>query len=185
MGMTPERRARRTRALIRSSSNLPSAPASACAHWPSRVVLASVSVDAIEPALDVVLAHAAVVVIAQQDALAGVDHDIPSLVELRRPAQVRESPPTQRTRQSSETALSRALGEGDLGYGIVGAAQVGFAPQDHAFFAFAHRARAALRARVWRSSAVIAAKRALPPFRPPLRPSATACGFFALATGGL
>ena len=133
--------------VLEHSRTYPQRRASACAaHWPSRVVLASVSVDAIEPALDVVLAHAAVVVIAQQDALAGVDHDIPSLVELRRPAQVRESPPTQRTRQSSETALSRALGEGDLGYGIVGAAQVGVAPQDHAFFAFAHRARAAFTA---------------------------------------
>jgi hypothetical protein len=56
-------------------------------------MLAPVSVDAIAPALDVVLAHAAVVVIAQQEALAGVDHDVPSLVELRRLARVRETPP--------------------------------------------------------------------------------------------
>ena len=42
----------------------------------------------------------------------------------------------------------------------------------------AHRARAAFRALAARSSGVILAARAGPPFFPPLRPSATAAGFF-------
>jgi hypothetical protein len=54
-------------------------------------VLAPISVDAIDSALDVVLADAAVVVIVQQEALAGVDHDVPLLIELRRLARVRET----------------------------------------------------------------------------------------------
>ena len=43
---------------------------------------------------------------------------------------------------------------------------------------FAHRACTALRAALLRSSAVMAAALAGPPFLPPLRPRATAAGFF-------
>jgi hypothetical protein len=47
-------------------------------------------------------------------------------------------------------------------------------------FAFAHRTKTALRALSLRSSGVILAARAGPPFLPPLRPKATAAGFFLL-----
>src|SRR5437870_4375043 len=67
---------------------------------PRRVVLAPVIVDAIDAALDVVLAHAAAVVITQHDAIAEIEHDVPAFVELRRLARMRESLPTQRIRQS-------------------------------------------------------------------------------------
>jgi hypothetical protein len=48
-------------------------------------------------------------------------------------------------------------------------------------FDFAHRAWTALRALSLRSSGVILAARAAPPFLPPFRPSATAAGFFRFA----
>jgi hypothetical protein len=47
----------------------------------------------------------------------------------------------------------------------------------------AHRARAAFRALAARSSAVMLAARAGPPFLPPLRPRATAAGFLRFAMG--
>jgi hypothetical protein len=57
-------------------------------------VLTSVVVDAINPALDVVLADAALIVSAQQQAPAGIDHEAASRVELFRVAGMHESPPT-------------------------------------------------------------------------------------------
>ncbi len=48
-------------------------------------------------------------------------------------------------------------------------------------FFFLHRARAALRRILLRSSEDTPSHRALPPFLPPLRPRATAWGFFLLA----
>src|SRR5580698_1586962 len=47
-------------------------------------------------------------------------------------------------------------------------------------FDLAHRTKTALRALSLRSSGVILAARAGPPFLPPLRPRATAAGFFLL-----
>ncbi len=49
---------------------------------------------------------------------------------------------------------------------------------------FPHRAAAAFCADTRRSSGVIAAARARPPFNPPLRPSATAAGSFPSSAGG-
>src|SRR2546422_11389379 len=49
---------------------------------------------------------------------------------------------------------------------------------ERSFFWRSHRAMTALRAASLRSSGVIAAALAKPPFFPPLRPSATAAGFF-------
>lgn len=46
------------------------------------------------------------------------------------------------------------------------------------------RAAAARRALSERSSGVILAARALPPFKPPLRPSSTAAGFFPASGSG-
>jgi hypothetical protein len=46
--------------------------------------------------------------------------------------------------------------------------------------ALAHRAKTAFRALSLRSSGVILAARAGPPFLPPFRPRATAAGFFRL-----
>ncbi len=60
---------------------------------PSRVVLASIIVNAIDPALDIVLAHAAVLVTAHPDAHAGFDHQVPARVDLCRPARVCEHRP--------------------------------------------------------------------------------------------
>lgn len=49
----------------------------------------------------------------------------------------------------------------------------------------AHRATAAFLALAARSSGVMLAARAGPPFLPPLRPRATAAGFFRFAMAGL
>jgi len=57
-------------------------------------VLSPVIVDAIDPAFDVVLAYAALIVIAQQQAPTGIDHEAASRVELLRLAGMHESPPT-------------------------------------------------------------------------------------------
>jgi hypothetical protein len=57
-------------------------------------VLTPIVVDAIDPALDVVPAYAALIVIAQQQAPAGIDHEAASRVELLRLAGMHESPPT-------------------------------------------------------------------------------------------
>jgi len=108
-------------------------------------VLAPVRVDTVDPAFDVVLAHAAIAVIAQQEALAGIDHEEPARVKLRRPARVREATPAPLTWRVGWTMLACAPSEGDLGDEIVNATKV-TAPQDHDFVFFTprHRARAAL-----------------------------------------
>ena len=51
--------------------------------------------------------------------------------------------------------------------------------------AFAHRASAAVLALTARSSGVMRAARASPPFRPPRRPSAWAARFFRFSMGGV
>jgi hypothetical protein len=61
--------------------------------WPRGVVLTPVRVDTVDPAFDVVLADAAIAVVAQQEALAGIDHEEPARAKLRRPARVREATP--------------------------------------------------------------------------------------------
>ena len=61
---------------------------------PRRVVLASVVVDAINSALDAVLAYAALIVSAQQQAPASINHEAASRIELLRLPGMHESPPT-------------------------------------------------------------------------------------------
>ena len=103
--------------------------------WPRGVVLAPVRVDTVDPAFDVVLAHAAIAVIAQQEALAGIGHEEPARVKLRRPARVREATPAPLTWRVGWTMLACAPGEGDLGDEIVNATKV-TAPRDHDFVFF-------------------------------------------------
>src|SRR5881409_2311685 len=87
--------------IHRARAALRSGPRRLCS-WPGqrsrRVVLASVVVDAIGPALDLVLAHAADIVTDQPEAPAGFDHQVPALVDLRRPARVCEPAPAERAR---------------------------------------------------------------------------------------
>ena len=61
-----------------------------------RIALPSVIVDAIDNALDVVLAYAALVVTARQKARAGFDHQIPERIELCRSEWMCEVSPAQR-----------------------------------------------------------------------------------------
>ena len=107
-------------------------------------MLAPVGIDAIDPTFDAVPAHTAVVVIALQQAFAGIDNEDTAPVELSRTARVREAQPTQGTGLFGETALTRAPREGDLGDEIVGAGQVVVAPRDHVF-TFTRRERAVKR----------------------------------------
>ena len=107
-------------------------------------MLAPVGIDAIDPTFDAVPAHTAVVVIALQQAFAGIDNEETAPVELSRTARVREAQPTQGTGLFGETALTRAPREGDLGDEVVGAGQVVVAPRNHVF-TFIRRARAVKR----------------------------------------
>jgi hypothetical protein len=67
-------------------------------------------------------------VITQQEAGAGIDYDVPSLVQLRRPARVREPAPA----GIGYAALPRAPGESDLGVEVVHSRDI-VAPLNHAF----------------------------------------------------
>jgi hypothetical protein len=61
----------------------------------------------------------------------------------------------------------------------LGSQRVYFCLAPVGFFAFAHLASAALRALTLRCSGVSLAALFLPPFEPPIFPSATAFGFFS------
>jgi hypothetical protein len=95
------------------------------AKRPRRVVLTPVVVDAIDNALDVVLAHATIVVAARPKTRAGVDHQVPERVVLRRSAWVCELTPAQR----GET-LPRAPGEREVGDEVVDSSEI-IAPLNH------------------------------------------------------
>jgi hypothetical protein len=82
-------------------------------------VLTSVIVDAIDNALDVVLAHAALVVTARQEARTSFDHQVAERIELCRSARMREMSPAQRG-----WTLPRAPGERELGDEVVDSNQV-------------------------------------------------------------
>jgi hypothetical protein len=66
------------------------------ANRPRRVVLTSVLVNAIDNALDVVLAHAVLVVTGRQEARTGFDHQVAERVELCGSARMREMSLAQR-----------------------------------------------------------------------------------------
>ena len=82
-------------------------------------MLTSVIIDTIDSALDIVLAHAAVVVATRQEARAGIDQEVPERIVLCRSTQMGEEPPAQRRQ-----ALSRASGERKLGGEVVDSGEV-------------------------------------------------------------
>jgi hypothetical protein len=108
-------------------------------------VLASIIVNTIDAALDVVLAHTAVLVTAQAEARAGFDHEEIARVEPGRPPRMREPTPAERIRRLGKLALSRASGQSEIGDEVIDAMQVVVVPQDHLFFTFTRRARAVKR----------------------------------------
>ena len=108
-------------------------------------MLASIIVNTIDAALDVVLAHTAVLVTAQAEARAAFDHEETARVELGRPPRMREPTPAERIRRLGKLALSRTSGQSEIGDEIIDAMQVVVVPQDHLFFTFTRRARAVKR----------------------------------------
>lgn len=82
-------------------------------------MLAPVRIDTIDVTLDLVLAHAAAVVAARQEALAGADHQESPGVEPRRPVRMREPATAHRARRLRVPAFSRPSGERELGDEIV------------------------------------------------------------------
>jgi hypothetical protein len=58
-------------------------------------VLASIEINAIDAALDVVTTHAAVIMAARPKARAGIGDKVPERVELCRPTRMSEPPPAQ------------------------------------------------------------------------------------------
>ena len=99
---------------------------------PRRVVLTSVIVDAIDNALDVVLAHAALIVTARQEARTGFDHQVAERIELCRSARMREMSPAQRG-----WTLPRAPGERELGGEVVDSSEI-IAPLNHVLTITSH-----------------------------------------------
>jgi len=92
-------------------------------------VLASIIVNTIDAALDVVLAHTAVLVTAQAEARAAFDHEETARVELGRPPRMREPTPAERIRRLGKLALSRTSGQSEIGDEIIDAMQVVVVPQ--------------------------------------------------------
>ena len=115
------------------------------AKRPRRVVLASIIVNTKDAALDVVLAHTAVLVTAQAEARAGFDHEEIARVEPGRPPRMREPTPAERIRRLGKLALSRTSGQSEIVDEVIDAMQVVVVPQDHLFFTFTRRARAVKR----------------------------------------
>jgi len=92
-------------------------------------VLAPIIVDAINEALDIVLAHAAAVMAARSKAHADLGHGVSERAEQRRLARMAEPPPTQNA--GGYLTKSCAPGEGKLGGQIVDSGQI-VAPLQHA-----------------------------------------------------